>query len=771
MPSERRPTPIPTPRRARRTGARRQPAAHAAALLLALLPVAMSRAQSAVNPTPAAADAAQAAAAQDDAATSLDAVVVRGQAHRAGPLALDVSHPTGSRLGLTARELPASVSVVTRETIRDSGARTALEAIENAVGMTGLIGVGSIPSYSTRGFAGNDVTILRDGIRQNTASQASRPLDSFLFDRIEVLKGPASLLYGEGAVGGAVNYVSKRASDVFTGEALLSAGSWSNAAVAVGLGGPTALDGLSFRADASRRQERGYVERSDARYDAFAGELRWTLSPDTSLRLAGTVLDDDVESYYGTPLVYDAVIDANAVRQVRRANPATDRLVNARIEPATRRLNYNHAGNFARARNTFWRAIGETRLSPAWTLRNETYAATQRLDWQNTESTVWNPATGRVDRSAFFLIYRDDLQLGNRLDLAWSGRLFGRPNRFLVGALYERNDQDRNSGQPVPPSPIPASVPLTGFDPGVAPDVAPVVTANIVTRTAAVYAEDTLELTPRLTLVGGLRLERIELERRSFTGAAPFGKRYRPVTGRLGAVYALRPELNVYASASSAAQPVAQLVSLTAAQDEFSLQTGRQYEIGAKASAPGGRADATLALFEIRKQDLLTSTLVDGVRINSQIGAQVSQGLELDLALQPAPGWRVGAQLAWLWKAEFESFNENLGSGVVSRSGNTPPNVPRRVAGASVVREWGPWHARAAVRHVGEREANTSNGIQLPAYTTLDASLGRQFDRVRVSLRGRNLTDRQYAPAAAAGGLVWRLADPRSIELGVEYAF
>lgn len=716
------------------------------------------------------AEPAPVAPAADDA-KSLDTIVVRGERAPAS-LALDAPSETGSRLALPLRELPASVSVVTREAIRASGARTAVEAVENAVGMTAQIGVGSIPSYGTRGFTGGDITIMRDGIRQNTAAQSSRPLDSFLFDRIEVLKGPASLLYGEGAIGGAVNYVSKQAGERLEGEAALSAGQWDNYAAAIGAGGPTALDGWGFRIDASSRQERGFVDRQRARYDAVGGELRWHPTTDTSIRLAGTILEDDTESYYGTPVVYDAVIDQNGVQSVRRANTATDRLVNARIEPATRRLNYNHRGNFARARNSFWRLIADTRLSPAWTLRNEAYAATQDFDWQNTESTVWNPATQRVDRSSFLIIFRDDLQLGNRLDLRWDGSLFGRPNQFLVGALYDRNDQDRNSGQPgVPPSPIPASVPLTGFDPGVAPNVSPIVTVNVLTRTRAAYVENVFALTPALSLIGGLRYDQIDIDRTSFIGAAPFSKCYTPLTGRVGATYALRPQVNVYASYSYAAQPVAQLVSLSAAQDEFSLQKGRQVEVGVKASAWDDRADLTVALFDIKKRDLLTSAIVDGVRINSQIGAQVSQGAEFELALRPAEGWQAGAQLAWNWTAEFEDFNENLGTGVVSRSGNTPPNVPKLVAGLSLQRAWRDWRARAALRHVGEREANNNNGIQLDAYTMLDASLSRDWDRVSLTLRGRNLTDRQYAPATASGGLMLRLADPRSAELGLEVRF
>ncbi len=718
------------------------------------------------------------ARAEDDVGTreagtaQLDEIVVIGSAPQVDVLSLDTPNLTGSRLGLDARDLPASVSVVTREMIELRGARTALEAIESAVGMSGGTSVGSIPNYATRGFTGNDITVMRDGIRQNTASQSARPLDAFLFDRIEVLKGPASLLYGEGAVGGAVNYVSKQAPTEHRGEAQFSAGSWDSYRAAAGAGGPTGVQNLYFRADASTSRRGGYVDNSDSRYDALAGELRWQPSADTSLRLSGTVLADETLSYYGTPLVYDAVIAQDGTQSVRRASTATDRLVNARIEPGTRRNNYNNGDNFADGSNSFWRAIAQTRLSTHWTLRNETYFATQRLDWRNTESAVWNPETQLVDRSSFLLIYRDDEQIGNRLDLSWEGSLLGMKNQFLIGGFYDRNDQDRNSGQSgVPGSPTPASVTLHDFDPGYGPDVRASRTVGVLTRNTAIYVEDVLSVGESLKLVGGLRYDHIDVERRSYVGAEPYDKRYEPLTGRFGAVYALTPAVNVYASYSRAAQPVSQLVSLNASQDDFSLQKGRQYEVGIKASALGGRASMTLALFDIEKNDLLTSTIVDGTRINSQIGAQVSQGAELALSLVPARGWQIDANLAPTWTAEYEDFNENLGTGVISRDGNTPPNVPKMVAGLYLMRSWPQWSLQGGLRYIGEREANNNNGIQLADYTALDAAITRRWKNLSLTLRGRNLTDERYAEWSSAGGLMLRMADPRSAELGMRLTF
>ncbi len=245
-----------------------------------------------------------------------------------------------------------------------------------------------------------------------------------------------------------------------------AAGSWGTYRTGLGVGGPSGVDKLYYRVDVSQSQSDGYVDDSGYDYTAAAAALRYDATDDTTLTLQSTFLKDSVSSYYGTPLLYDAVIDQNGTRSVRRASSTTDRLENARIDSRSRRLNYNNTDNFSKADNSFTRFIVDSNLSERWTLRNETYVATQHLDWRNTESTVWNPATQLVERGSFFLIYRNDLQIGNRVDLRWSGTLAGRPNTFLIGALYDDNEQIRNSGQTYAGSPTPANVPLRRLQSG-----------------------------------------------------------------------------------------------------------------------------------------------------------------------------------------------------------------------------------------------------------------------------------------------------------------
>jgi outer membrane receptor protein involved in Fe transport len=162
-------------------------------------------------------------------------------------------------------------------------------------------------------------------------------------------------------------------------------------------------------------------------------------------------------------------------------------------------------------------------------------------------------------------------------------------------------------------------------------------TARIRLETGAAFVENTLDLAPKLRLVTGLRSDAIHVQRDTLanptvapaTAFSTFHKRYRPWTGRAGVVYEVSPALNAYAAYSTAAEPVTQLVSFGAAQANFSLQQGRQWEAGVKGSLLRGRADFTLALFDIEKTDLLSSTLdaATGQRISQQIGAQTSQGV------------------------------------------------------------------------------------------------------------------------------------------------
>jgi iron complex outermembrane receptor protein len=119
-----------------------------------------------------------------------ETVQVRSEPGPPTQIPLDAPATGGSRLDIAVRDLPASLYLVGQGLIQDRGARSVEEAVQLAVGMQASTGVGSIPGYATRGWSGNNISVMRDGIRQNSSSQSSRPVDAFLLERIEILKGP-----------------------------------------------------------------------------------------------------------------------------------------------------------------------------------------------------------------------------------------------------------------------------------------------------------------------------------------------------------------------------------------------------------------------------------------------------------------------------------------------------------------------------------------------------------------------------------------------------
>ena len=138
---------------------------------------------------------------EDGAArTGVSEVIVTGRADR--QLLLNARTEVGSRLGLTARETPAAIELLTQERLLELGARTTTEALNRSVGLTASLTPNNPGRLSLRGFALEAVSVLYDGVRPVASASVNRSQDNWLFERIEVMNGPSSVLYGEGALAG-----------------------------------------------------------------------------------------------------------------------------------------------------------------------------------------------------------------------------------------------------------------------------------------------------------------------------------------------------------------------------------------------------------------------------------------------------------------------------------------------------------------------------------------------------------------------------------------
>jgi iron complex outermembrane receptor protein len=289
--------------------------------------------------------------------------------------------------------------------------------------------------------------------------------------------------------------------------------------------------------------------------------------------------------------------------------------------------------------------------------------------------------------------------------------------------------------------------------------------------TNSLFAEATYDLTSKLKAIGGIRYENINLKFFTIANRTLARNSYQPVTGRGGLLYQLTPSVNAYFSYTKAVEPVTQLVSLSGTQQVFSLVPGEQYEAGVKATVWRGRADLTLAYFDIEKRDILTTTIVNGVQFSQQIGSQKARGVEAAFSVRPTSSLTLVADIA-LTNAQFGQFNEFTGGGLVSRTGNLPQNVPETVIGFWANQRFRAFDLSGNLRHVGRRFADTANLRAMDPYTVFDAALAYRLPKgFRVMLRGRNLTNNLYAAWAVSGGTALRLEAPRSADVTVTMRF
>lgn len=681
------------------------------------------------------------------AAPTLSTVEVQGERVSPGSsLGLDITQEVGSRLGLTTRETPASVSVMSAEDIAERNLTRAQDAAVRMPGITESPAPGNGgTSLVARGFVGhNSVAQLVDGTRLAVAAgTVTYPFSTWPLASVEVLRGPASVLYGDGAIGAAVNYVTRKPTwDRPHREAFLAAGSYGLFQGGVGLRGPL-NDAAAYSIYLDTERGDGYRALEDARRHNYALALsaRPTSDLTATFSLDGGVNDDS--RYFGTPL---------------RAH---------QFDSSIRRINYNVADARVRYDDRLWRAKVEYQASPNVRLRNETYHATSDRHWRNAESYGFDRTGSSVLREDYLEIRHDLQQTGNRLDIRVDGPVVGLPHRFVAGVDWYRTTLVHINNSPYRGA---SSVAPYAFDRGVfdSPDpTTPGRQAKL--RVSALYAENALDVAPRWKLVGGLRHERMRLDDNNLRTALRQDKSYDATTGRVGLVWAASKTLSLYGQYATGTDPVSGALSLPGGGTAFDQTRGRQIEVGFKGLLPAIRGEWIAAAYRIDKRNLLSRDPNDP-GITQQVGRQSSAGLELAFSAEPVSGWTVDANVAWL-RARYEDFNEVDAGAIVSRDGNVPIGVPERTANLWTTYRFAPqWRLGAGLRYVGARFTNAANSGKLPSYTVVDASLTYEYSAaLRLMLTARNLTDRSY-PVSGSDS-TWLLGPPRSVQLTARATF
>jgi len=688
-------------------------------------------------------------------AQTIPTVEITAEAPRAnGLLKLDTATDTGSRLALTPRETPASVTVVDRALIEVRGAQDTQEILRAIPGVTAHNAPGSI-GVSYRGFGSGSVSQLFNGINVQY-SIAARPVDSWIIDRVEAIGGPSSFLFGSGAVGGSINYITKLAEAREFSEGQLRIGADDLKEASVGLNRRVG-NGHYARIDVNHRDTGSWIDGVDSRSTQLAASLLSHFGRGVTHTLAYEFQQEDVDRpYWGTPLV----------------NPVAGQL---RVNEATRFKNYNSRDGVYDQRVHWLRSIGAWQVNDALQLTNTFYVYDALRDYRNVETYRFNPANTQVVRSAALLQRHDQTLVGDRIDGVYRGRLGERRSDWAFGLDFSINKQTRY------PNSLPATVSTVDpydfvterfFDvPGMAPGFRPD-RDNKVTTTA-LYLENRTALLPNLNLVSALRHERIELDltsRREVTAANPasFARDYSPTTGRLGLVWDVTPGMNLYAQYATAADPPSGVLSTASFADvrnNSELTTGRQAEVGAKFDFWQRKGTATLAAYHITRKNIATQD-PDNSALTILVGEQSSQGVELAVGLQPTRRLSLQGNFTHV-DAEYEQYRQ----GGVSLAGKTPTNTPTTVANLWLSYAVTPTvQAHAGARHVGKVYADAANTLYWPSYTFVDLGLSWQLSpNLTLAGRVRNVTDRLYA--ANVNNTMAYLGAPRTADVTLRMNF
>ena len=679
------------------------------------------------------------------ATTAAPVATPTGPAFAAPTLNLSGATSTGSRLGLTRLQTPASVEVISAETMAERGQQNVVDAVtQNATGITtiGEPGNGGI-AFSTRGFAGSgSVTSLYDGTRLYVgAGTVNFPFDTWTAEKIEVLRGPASVMYGEGAIGGAINVISKLPLWVPRNQAELSLDTNMTRRIALDSGGPISKD-VAYRIAVTGNASDGWIDRDNQSNIALHAAVQIKQNEDVTWTLSTDYGDRHPSKYFGTPLI------------------------NGQLDPATRFKNYNVSDSTIRYQDSWNQVKTEWQVADGITLRNTLYYMYAKRHWKEVEIYGFNPGTGLIDRSDYLEIYHQQQQIGDRMDATFTGHLFGMVNTFVAGFDVNRIDFKHTNNSPYGGF---SSVNPYNFDPGVFDSPDPTRPGyNATANQYAFFAENRLAVTEQLALIAGIRQDQPSVTRTDFRNPAnSYTRDYSATSWRVGAVYTPIQNLAFYGQYSTAADTVGGLISASNANSKFDLATGKQAEIGVKQSFWGGRGEWTLAGYEIVKSNLL-SAIPGGGGAVQQVGQQSSRGVEASIGVLLDYGWRIDANTAFL-RAKYDDFLQASG---VNFAGNVPFNVPQNVSNIWATWAFAPnWSANAGLQIVGKTYADSANTLEMPNYTLVNAGLQWKPDvNTTVSLRVWNIFDKIYATSSYSDNQ-WILGMPRTAQLAVNVKF
>lgn len=616
---------------------------------------------------------------------------------------------TATEFDAPLRDIPRSIQVIPEQVIEDQKAIRLEDALRNVSGVsrTNTFG-GTADGFLLRAFPAD---IFRNGFAEVPGTTAfSSVRETANLERIEVLKGPASILFGNVAPGGIINLVTKKPlSDPFFAGSF-TVGSFELFRPTIDFTGPITADAsLRYRLNAVYEDSSSFRDFTQIERIFIAPVLAWQIGDRTSLELELEYLNDDRPFDRGLVAVGDRPADI----------------------PISRRL--GEPGDFRRVEDIGVGYRFEHQINDNWTLKNGFRALFSDNSVQRFEPFGLDETTGILDRE--FRVTE-----GDRQSYSLQSNLIGKfatgpvQHQLVFGLDLLRIDSAEAGERVRPIAPIDIFNPVFGAP---IPEVFPFFDNDSRTDNLGIYLQNLISLRDNLKLLVGGRFDlldqrnidnfNVETSTQSDTAFSP----------TVGLVYQPIQPVSLYASFARSFQPN---FAIDVNGDFLEPERGDQVEVGIKAELLQGRLNTSLAFYRLTQSNL---AVVDPNNTDFAIaaGEQRSQGIELDVVGRLLPGWNIIASYAFT-DAKITESDEFF----LSAEGNRFPNIPFHQASLWTTYEIQKGAAQGlgfglGLFYVGDRQGDFENTFILPEFLRTDAAVFYRRENWRLALNIRNVFD------------------------------
>ena len=643
-------------------------------------------------------------------------IVVTGE--QDGYLVPDAS--TATRTDTPLRDIPQSIQVIPRQVIEDQQATSIEQVLENAAGVTFLGNVdGQGINFAIRGF--DDAPVLRDGFLLLGFGGGAVFPEVANLERVEVLRGPASVLYGQVEPGGVINLVSKRPLSEPYYNLQLQGGNRDFVSPRIDLSGPLTADSrVLYRLNALYRQEDSFRDLEDDFNRFFiAPTLMWLIGDRTNLTISLEYINDDDPADFGTVLSGegDTIIPSDRVI----GNPDDT------IDKDYLRVGYTLEHGF----------------SENWQLRNQFSYISDEFDYSVIALPfAFDESTGILSRGFTDRDNEDDFY---SLFTNLQGQFNTGPvkHTLLFGVDLSRTDSTEvtrfSFAEPEFLTPLDVFTP--DYSAVSAPsdsDDIPILNGSDTRRDRlGIYLQDQIDILDNLILVAGLRYDTVDQDTTDVLTDLETNQDDEAVTPRIGIVYQPIEPVSLYANYAQSFNPNG---GADAAGQPFEPEEGEGFEVGVRAELIENRLAATLAYFDITKRNVLTADPVVPFA-SVATGEQRSRGVDFNLTGEILPGWNVIASYAYI-DAEVTEDNTDI-------IGNRLIGIPEQSASFWTTYEIQSGELQGlgfglGFNFVGEREGDLANSFDVDSYFIFNAATFYRWDNWRIGLNIDNLFDADY---------------------------